>query len=271
MHVDGGPVRWYVRADPTDGRAILFLHGFAGTGTDWDDVRKQLPSGWRGYAPDLPGHGESALPPAIGFDKFPAMVKALFDSLGLESAVFVGYSLGARLALSVAAQMPDLVDGLFLESPNPGLSDPSNIETRRRQDENDARMLEMEGLERFFSQWHERPVFTTRRGGPGWEAEVARKRKTNHARRLAQVMRGLGLSSQPDFIPALKTFKKPMLIIAGEKDEPYVEHSRRLALHHAKHRKVVLAPCGHNVHTEQPLVFRDALQEFLRTLHPRGA
>jgi 2-succinyl-6-hydroxy-2,4-cyclohexadiene-1-carboxylate synthase len=272
VHVDGGPVRWYVRQNGKNGdRSVVFLHGFAGTGADWDGFRNTLPLGWSGIAPDLPGHGESPLPPAISFDKFPAMFGALLDSLGIENVAVVGYSLGARLALSLAGGLPKRIHALFLESAHPGLADPQLVAARRLQDEEDARILEMEGLAAFLERWHQRPVFATRRGGPGWNEEVARKHGTNHPRRLAQVMRGLGLSSQPDFLEALKPSRTRMVLVAGDKDAAYVEHAKRLAAAQPRHRTLILAPCGHNVHTEQPLVFRNALHQFLTTIDQRGA
>lgn len=271
MHVDGGPCRWFVRdTSPDGGRPIVFLHGFAGTGADWEPVTSALPRGWRAIAPDLPGHGESPLPPAISFEKFPAMVSGLLDSLGIETAVFVGYSLGARLALSLAADLPSRVDGLVLESVQPGLSSSLQRDERRVRDGSDARLLEVDGLDAFFTAWHERPVFATRRNGPGWAAEVEKKRSTNHPRRLAAVMRGLGLSAQPDFATQLRDYRGPMVLIAGQEDKPYLEHAQRFASQQPRHRRTVLAPCGHNVHTEQPLVFRDALHDFLQTVPARG-
>ncbi len=271
MHVDGGPCRWFVRdTSPAAGRPIVFLHGFAGTGADWEPVTNALPPGWRAITPDLPGHGDSPLPPAISFEKFPPMVGGLLDSLEIKKAVFVGYSLGARLALSLAVHLPSRVEGLVLESVQPGLSDAAQRDERQHRDGSDARLLEVEGLDAFFTTWHQRPVFATRRNGPGWAAEVEKKRRTNHPRRLAAVMRGLGLSAQPDFATQLRDYLGPMLLIAGREDKPYVEHAQRLASHQPKQRRIVLAPCGHNVHTEQPLVFRDALHDFLQTLPARG-
>lgn len=271
MHVDGGPCRWYVRdGSPQAGHPIVFLHGFAGTGADWDHVKADLPAGWRAIAPDLPGHGESPLPPAISFEKFPGMMDALLDSLEAKSAVFVGYSLGARLALSLAAHLPQRVDGLILESAHPGLSDQAQRDERRVRDESDARTLDMDGLDAFFDTWHQRPVFASRRGGPGWTQEVEKRRASNHPRRLAAVMRGLGLSAQPDFLTELRHYNGPTLLIAGAHDPPYVEHAQRIQAQRPQLRRLLLAPCGHNVHTEQPLVFRDALRDFLQTIPTRA-
>lgn len=272
MHVDSGPVRWYARHDgPGRGRPIVFFHGFAGTGADWDGIRQQLPPGWRSIAPDLPGHGESALPPGITFDKFPSMVDEFLRSLEIEQAVFVGYSFGARLALSVATQMPQRVEALVLESVHPGLTHPEQRGARRAQDEEDARTLDVDGLRAFLDQWHERPVFSTRRGTAGWTEEVARKQATNNPRRLAVVLRGLGLAAQPDFAVQLRNHPAPMLLIAGERDPSYVEHAKRIAMQRPERRRLAIAPCGHNVHTEEPLVFRDALHAFLQAFPSNGA
>jgi 2-succinyl-6-hydroxy-2,4-cyclohexadiene-1-carboxylate synthase len=265
VHVDGGPVRWFVRDEgPRGGRVLVFLHGFAGTGSDWDATRAKMPPEWRTITPDLPGHGESPAPPNISFEKIPRMMEAMLESLGVRRAVFAGYSFGARIALSLAAYAPQLVSGLVLESAHPGLVDEAQRNERRRRDEEDARTLERDGLDAFLKVWHERPVFATRRSGPGWEEEVEKKRQTNHPRRLAAMMRGLGLSAQPDFAKLLTSYRGPMLLVAGEQDPTYVEHARRLREGHPDTRRVALAPCGHNVHVEAPFVFQQLLGDFLR-------
>jgi pimeloyl-ACP methyl ester carboxylesterase len=69
---------------------------------------------------DLPGHGRSDRPrhaAAHRMDTYADTVAALLDHLGEEQAVVGGVSLGANVALHVAARHPDRVTGLLLEMP----------------------------------------------------------------------------------------------------------------------------------------------------------
>jgi pimeloyl-ACP methyl ester carboxylesterase len=64
---------------------------------------------------DLPGHGES--PPArdgLTIDDLAARLLALLDGLAIETAVVVGSSAGAMVALHLAVQAPARVAGLVL-------------------------------------------------------------------------------------------------------------------------------------------------------------
>ncbi|MGB0099201.1 MAG: alpha/beta fold hydrolase [Nocardioides sp.] len=69
---------------------------------------------------DLLGHGRSdrpADPHSYSVTEFAAQVVALLDHLGAAQAVVGGISLGANVALEVAATAPGRVRGLILEAP----------------------------------------------------------------------------------------------------------------------------------------------------------
>jgi pimeloyl-ACP methyl ester carboxylesterase len=80
----------------------------------WATVARDLEeSGRRALAPDLPGHGAAA---ALDFTWGSATASVLraCDRLSGDPAVLVGLSLGAAVALHVAAEHPDRVAGLVL-------------------------------------------------------------------------------------------------------------------------------------------------------------
>src|SRR3989304_3265234 len=56
---------------------------------------------------------------------------AVFDQLGVEQTVLLGYSMGGRLALHLALAAPEPTPALFLESASPGIDDPTEREARR--------------------------------------------------------------------------------------------------------------------------------------------
>ncbi len=78
----------------------MLLHGVGDNALDWRWVVPALARTHRDYAPDLPGSGGSAKPPA---DYSPAFftrfVGASPDALGVDRAAVVGNSLGGLVDL----------------------------------------------------------------------------------------------------------------------------------------------------------------------------
>src|SRR3712207_4582359 len=85
--------------------AILFLHGFMGSGADWAHTISALDERSYCVAPDLPGHGSSLGMPHPGAYTIEGAAQALLtllDELEIERPLIVGYSMGGRLALYLA-------------------------------------------------------------------------------------------------------------------------------------------------------------------------
>ncbi len=99
---DGTQITYYEGgAEP--GMPVVLLHG---GGTDhamlsWrDTIPALLEAGYRIYAPDYPGYGES--PPAsqlATLDNLLGWIEALMDIWGLDSAALTGVSMGGALAI----------------------------------------------------------------------------------------------------------------------------------------------------------------------------
>jgi pimeloyl-ACP methyl ester carboxylesterase len=87
------------------GEPLLLLHGFGCTHDDFTPLRPQLECDYQVLAPDLPGHGRSpALP---GRPTIAAITDALIadlDELGIGRVHVLGNSIGARIALELAAR-----------------------------------------------------------------------------------------------------------------------------------------------------------------------
>jgi len=107
--------------DEGEGEPILLLHGFASTkeinwvGPGW--VSTLVRAGRRAIALDNRGHGASsklyekeAYDPAVMADD----ALALLDHLGLARADVMGYSMGGRIAASLALKAPERVRSLIL-------------------------------------------------------------------------------------------------------------------------------------------------------------
>ncbi len=105
----------YVEQGSRDGIAVVMLHGYSDTHRSFDLMRPLLPRAWRVIAVTQRGHGHSDKPQSdYAMDDFAGDVPALLDALGIERAVLVGHSMGAAVALRMAAEHADRVAGLAL-------------------------------------------------------------------------------------------------------------------------------------------------------------
>ncbi len=245
--------------------AILFLHGFMGSGADWADVLPALGGRFYCVVPDLPGHGASLkLPPeAYTVEGAARALLDLLDELGVERPVLAGYSMGGRLALYLALRHPERCAGLFLESASTGIEDASEREARRRSDEEKARRLESGDFESFLRDWYRQPLFASLTRNEGLLEETVEARLRNDPEELARSLRGMGAGSQPSLWGELAGLEVPSFAVAGELDEKYVRISDRMASHSSRMRATVVSAVGHNVHAESRAAYLALLEDFL--------
>lgn len=99
---------------------VVFLHSLAGHSGHWQAQLAHLRPSRRTIAIDWRGHGRSHTADNADFaiSTVAAEVAATATAVGLERYVLVGHSLGAIVALEVAAQYPAQVAGLLLVDPS---------------------------------------------------------------------------------------------------------------------------------------------------------
>jgi pimeloyl-ACP methyl ester carboxylesterase len=97
------------------GPAVLLLHGYTQTSRMWTPVIPLLADKFTVIAPDLPGIGDSDIPPN-GLDMKTAAVRihTLAKSLGIAKARVVGHDIGLMVAYAYAAQFPAETEKLVL-------------------------------------------------------------------------------------------------------------------------------------------------------------
>jgi pimeloyl-ACP methyl ester carboxylesterase len=110
--------------DNGSGEALLLLHGFTGSGDDWQHVFAEPLPGYRVIAPDLPAHGRS---PNVRHDfKFADVARdvfAMLDELGIDRVKAIGMSAGANTLLHMATQQPGRVAAMVHVSGTPRFPD----------------------------------------------------------------------------------------------------------------------------------------------------
>ena len=103
------------------GKPLLLLHGFLMTHLAWEDTVDGFASRFRVVMPDLPGFGESEKPQptrfGYGVEAFAECVADLIAALSLGRPHVVGHGMSAAIALTLAAEHPELLDRLVLVDP----------------------------------------------------------------------------------------------------------------------------------------------------------
>ena len=263
--VDG--LRWEVRSRGT-GSPVLVLHGFMGRGSSWGPQATALARQFRLVTVDLPGHGRSGIP----VDPARASVERTADDLatilarhGWLPSHVVGYSLGARIALRLAATYPAAVRRLVLESPSAGFATERERAVRREGDEARATRLERDGLAAFVDEWEREPVFASHAGmPPAAFARLRSERLRNRPAGLAASLRGAGHGSMEPLLDRLPGITAPTLVIAGALDPTGCARAGVVAAGIPGARLEIVAAAGHTPHLETPNVFRSLILDFLQ-------
>jgi pimeloyl-ACP methyl ester carboxylesterase len=112
-----GTLVWHVWGDQVNGAPVLLLHGGSGSWTHWlRNIDALASAGRQVLVPDIPGFGDSALPPGShDADGVPEPIaqglRALLDGRRCD---VVGFSFGGMVAGLIAADHADLVSRLVL-------------------------------------------------------------------------------------------------------------------------------------------------------------
>ena len=250
--------------DPVSPR--ILLHGFTGSGPA---MRPLIDAGLTGriLAPDLIGHGDSPAPAAIDAYRAAAQIEQInAATLDLEAFDLIGYSMGARLAISFAVEHPDRVRRLVLLSGRAGIADPLARAARVRSDAALAEQIEREGIETFAARWGALPIFAS---------QTVSVRAAQHALRirqrpagLANSLRGFGAGAMPPLHAHLATISMPVCLLAGALDPKFMALARDLEAAIAHAQRHVLDGVGHAMHLEAPARTVTILEAFLRRPFP---
>ncbi len=98
------------------GKPLVMLHGWAMHSGIWRDFALQLAEHCQVICLDLPGHGRSA---AVEPFALAQIATALIQAIPVKRFSVLGWSLGATVAVDMAARFPERVDRLLLLAGNP--------------------------------------------------------------------------------------------------------------------------------------------------------
>ncbi len=254
------------------GPPLVLLHGFTGCAAGWAPQIAAFKHQFTCIAVDLPGHGGTEAPadPArYAMAPTVADLVALLGQLRFTRAAWLGYSMGARIALGVGVLAPDAVTALVLEGASPGITDPAERAARVASDEALAARIERDGVEPFVDYWEQIPLFATQARLPGERrAALRRQRLANTPRGLANSLRGIGQGAQPLLLDRLGEVRAPALLLAGEEDVKFRGLAAAMAARLPDARVALIPNAGHAAHLEQAEAFDAVVVRFLGEVRP---
>jgi len=117
MDFDSDGVRLHYEVEgPEDGATLIAVHGFASdyrlnwVGSRWQETLTN--AGFRVIGVDCRGHGHSDKPhdeAAYAMDVLACDIVRLLDHIEVDSAAYLGYSMGSRIGLEVVLSYPERV------------------------------------------------------------------------------------------------------------------------------------------------------------------
>lgn len=241
------------------GPGLVLVHGFTQTARCWGPVGITLAHDHRVVRVDAPGHGGSS---GVRAD-LSETARLLAAAANAGPAVYLGYSMGARMVLHVALDHPEVVRGLVLVGGTAGIDDDAERAARRERDEVMADRIRSRGVEAFLAGWLDQPMFANL---PRW-ARFEDERRRNTAEGLASSLERAGTGAQVPRWDDLSRLDTPVLVVAGADDSRYAQLATRLATGIGPNAEVALIPdAGHAAHLERPVGFLEALLPWLRRL-----
>ncbi|MER7846836.1 alpha/beta hydrolase [Kitasatospora sp. NPDC096077] len=121
VDVDGLRV-FYREAGPADAPTLLLLHGFPSAGHMFRDLIPHLADRFHLVAPDLPGFGQTELPPREEFDytfeHLAAVIDRFTEVIGLERFALYVFDYGAPTGFRIAAEHPERITAIVSQNGN---------------------------------------------------------------------------------------------------------------------------------------------------------
>lgn len=232
---------------PADAPTVILVHGFASSARDnWVNtgwVRDLLRAGYRVLAVDQRGHGASDKPHESRAYALRTMVtdlEAVLDTYLVDEALYVGYSLGARVGWEVARDLEPRIPRVVLGGVPDGVP-------LGRLDLDQVQAYVDEGEPVTDAVTHDYITLTERVPG-------------NDLRALLAIARGMRATGTVDPDPG-KAPGQPVLFATGTKDG-IIEGSKSLAAATPLGRFVEI-PDRHHFNAPGSRVFREAALAFL--------
>jgi pimeloyl-ACP methyl ester carboxylesterase len=261
-----------------EGPVILLIHGITSSSESWNGVLGSLARSHTVLAPDLIGHGQSAKPRGdYSMGAYASGLRDLLIALNIDSATFVGHSLGGGIAMQMAYQFPEFCERLVLVSSGglgrevspllraatlPGSELVIPLLTK-------AGLLDAgRGVASAFGRLGLKPVTDIAEIARGWAslADADAMRAFVHTLRASVEPGGQRVDARDRLYLA---DEGPTLIVWGGRDRIIpVSHGEEAHELVPSSRFEVFPEAGHFPHLDEPIRFTEVLEDFIESTVP---
>jgi len=243
------------------GQPLIILHGLFGMLDNWRTIARMVEDRFQCILIDLRNHGRSPHDDEMNYKVMALDVLELLNDLRIDHAIFMGHSMGGKVAMQFALTYPDMVEKLIVVDIAPKKYplhhlaeinaiqsvEPAKLKNRVEAVEALTRFL---GDDRVTIQFLLKNLSRLPKGGFEWKANM-------HVliAKYNQLM---------EAIVASTTFDKPVLFIRGERSNSLKDEDWPSILSLFPHAHLItIADAGHWVHTDQPKALKEQILAFI--------
>ncbi|MFT2091196.1 alpha/beta fold hydrolase [Paraglaciecola sp. 2405UD69-4] len=251
-------VNYLIHSDDANKPWIILIHGLFGSLDNLSGLRRLFCEHFQVLSIDLPDHGKSGFTQAFSFKNYAQLISQTLTDLEIHKAIFVGHSLGGKIAMQIALDNSNLVERLVIIDIAPveyrprhnqvlaGLNavDLANLESRKQAEQTLGEYIQEAGVRQFLlkSLYNQEDKWFWR-----FNLELLQRdyKKLSGA------------------ITADHSYDKPVLFIKGQlSDYLLAEHKNDTLKLFPKSQSKMITGVGHWLHAEKPKVCYEMIMSF---------
>ena len=246
---------------------IVVLHGFLGSGCDWDNLEQCLEPSIKNHLNDkvsflkinLFSKNESqiASEDLVSFKNLARKIHQLTDPESVK--IFIGYSLGGRIGLHLLEQFGHEYSQFIFLSTHPGLTISEEKKLRETNDHQWLKRLQNLSFKDFLTEWGQQPVFKN-------DLNLIKNESDFDLKKLEFGLRELSLAQQDNKEDVLVHNSSKIKWLVGESDSKFLEIAEKL-----KQKKILsdyerILHSGHRILFDNPQAISVLLYKIISQL-----
>jgi esterase len=243
-----------------EGEAVIILHGLFGSSDNLSRVATELEKDYQVFRVDLRNHGNSFHHNEMNYSVMVEDVKKSMHYYEVDSAHFIGHSMGGKVAMAFALNYPEKVKKLLVADIAPVTYQPhhqailkalsalplESVSNRKEADEYLSRYIEEPGIRQFLLK----SLDFSRKQILVWKFNLSTILKN-----YDNILKGIDSSQQ---------FKGNTLFVAGGKSDYIKPEYKQKTMALFPNAKLKIIPeASHWLHAEKPRMFISICQRFL--------